>query len=154
MQKVYKERGEKLNPITLIAMLTILMLAFIQNISFSIVSRSRNRNNLKYHMIAAFFSNTIWFLTFRALIKGDMNFVLFMPYCIGTMCGSLCGVKISMFIEKLLGAEADGHLSKKKNDSTCDDLVAYWAYIDNRNRPRHEAPMTFIVWIKADKPIK
>jgi len=103
-----------MNPITLIAILTILGLAFIQNISFSIVSRSRNRNNMKYHLIAAFFSNTIWFLTFRALIKGDMNFILFMPYCVGTMCGSLCGVKISIFIERLLGASADGHLEKKK----------------------------------------
>lgn len=107
-----------MNSVTWIAMLTILGLAFIQNISFSIVSRSRNRNNMKYHLIAAFFSNTIWFLTFRALIKGDMNLILFMPYCLGTMCGSLCGVKISMFIERLLGAEADGHLKKKLTEVT------------------------------------
>ena len=93
-----------------IQLVRILLLAFIQNISFSIVSRSRNRNNVKYHMIAAFFSNTIWFLTFRELIKGDMNFILFMPYCAGTMLGSVFGVKISMFFERLLGASADGHL--------------------------------------------
>lgn len=64
-------------------------------------------------MIAAFFSNTIWFLTFRELIRGDMNLVLFIPYCIGTMVGSVFGVKISMFFEKLLGASADGHLDMK-----------------------------------------
>lgn len=91
--------------------LTILGLAFIQNISFSIVSRSRNRNNLKYHLIAAGFSNTIWFLTFRMLVRGDMNFYLFLPYVVGTMTGSVFGVKISMFIERLLGASADAHLS-------------------------------------------
>lgn len=64
-------------------------------------------------MIAAFFSNTIWFLTFRELIRGDMNLVLFLPYCVGTMIGSMCGVKVSMAIEKWVGAEADGHLKKK-----------------------------------------
>lgn len=95
-------------------MLTILCLAFIQNISFSIVSRSRNRNNIKYHIIAATFSNTIWFVTFRELVKADMNFVLFIPYVLGTVAGSCCGVKISMFIEKLLGASAEDHLERKK----------------------------------------
>jgi len=103
---------------TLVAMLTILGLAFVQNVSFSIVSRSRNRNYMKYHLIAAFFSNTIWFLTFRQLIKGDMNFILFIPYCIGTMFRSVFGVKISMFIERLLGASADQHLKKELKKSS------------------------------------
>ncbi len=93
-------------------MLTVLMLAFIQNISFSIVSRSRNRDNIKYHLIAATFSNTIWFLTFRELVKSDMNFILFLPYVLGTVLGSCFGVKISMRIEKLLGASAESHLNK------------------------------------------
>jgi len=93
-----------------VAIVTILGLAFVQNVSFSVVSRSRNRDNMRYHMIAAFFSNSIWFLTFRELVRADMNLVLFMPYCVGTMIGSLCGVRVSMFIEKLLGASADGHL--------------------------------------------
>lgn len=101
----------------LIKMLTILALAFVQNISFSIVSRSRNRNNIKYHLIAATFSNTIWFLTFRELVKADMSFILFLPYVMGTICGSCCGVKISMFIERLLGASADQHLSSKSKGS-------------------------------------
>jgi len=93
-------------------MMIILILAFIQNVSFSVVSRSRNRNNVKYHIIAASFSNGIWFLTFRQLVRCDMNFLLFLPYCLGTVCGSVCGVKVSMFIERLLGATADGHLGK------------------------------------------
>lgn len=90
----------------------ILVLAFIQNISFSIVSRSRNRNSMTYHLFASIFSNSIWFLTFRELVKSDMNFILFIPYCIGTVSGSICGAKISMWIEYLIGAEADGHLKK------------------------------------------
>lgn len=95
--------------------IVILILAFIQNVSFSIVSRSRNRDNMTYHIIAATFSNTIWFLTFRALVKADMNFILFFPYCIGTVLGSIVGTKIAMFIEKALGASADRHIIKDEN---------------------------------------
>jgi len=150
---------------TLIAMLIILGLAFIQNISFSIVSRSRNRNNMRYHLIAAFFSNTIWFITFRQLVKADMTFVFFLPYCAGTMCGSLCGVRISMFIEKLLGAEADGHLSKDSG-TMAEDLTAYFGYPTTKNLVAYfdyiAAPrlmglkgighLGFGEWLEAGKP--
>ena len=90
----------------------ILGLAFIQNIAFSIVSRSRNRDNKKYHIIASLFSNSIWFLTFRELILGDMNYILFIPYVIGTVIGSSYGMTISMKIEKYLGASADSTIKK------------------------------------------
>lgn len=98
----------------LYGIVTILFLAFAQNVSFSIVSRSRNRNNMTYHLIAATLSNGVWFLTFRQLVLSEMSFILFVPYTIGTVCGSLCGAKLSMWIERLIGAEADGHLEKRK----------------------------------------
>lgn len=91
---------------------TILFLAFAQNVSFSIVSRSRNRNNMTYHLIAATLSNGVWFLTFRQLVLSEMSFILFVPYTIGTVCGSLFGARLSMWIERMIGAEADGHLEK------------------------------------------
>lgn len=91
---------------------SLTVLAFIQNVAFSIMSRSRNRNHTQFHIIAAIFSNGIWFLTFRELVIRDMGLALFPWYCIGTVAGSLCGVKISMFIERLIGAESDGHLKK------------------------------------------
>ena len=94
----------------LLSVLKIFFLAIIQNVSFSVVSRSRNRDNKKYHIIASLFSNSIWFLTFRELILGDMNFLLFIPYVIGTVVGSVYGMSISMYIEKKIGASADGHL--------------------------------------------
>lgn len=97
----------------IVASLTLLVLAFIQNISFSIVSRSRNRNNMRFHLIAAFFSNSIWFLTFRSLVKADMSLYLFPWYCAGTMLGSVFGVRVSMLIEKWLGASADAHIKPK-----------------------------------------
>lgn len=97
---------------SLIPIASILFLAFAQNVSFSIVSRSRNRSSLKYHLIASIFSNSIWYLTFRELVTRDMTFLLFIPYTIGTVAGSLSGVKVSMWIEKWLGADSDSHLKK------------------------------------------
>lgn len=97
----------------ILILLKIFGLAIVQNISFTIVSRSRNRGNKKYHMIASLFSNSIWFLTFRELIQGEMNLILFIPYVIGTIIGSTYGMTISMKIEKWLGASADGHLKIK-----------------------------------------
>lgn len=93
-------------------LLKILALALVQSVSFTIVSRSRNRGSKRYHMIAALFSNSIWFLTFRELVKGDMSLMLFIPYVIGTIAGSTYGMTISMKIEKWLGATADGHIEK------------------------------------------
>jgi hypothetical protein len=96
----------------ILGIVTLMLLAFVQNVSFSIVSRSRNRNSMVYHLIAAIFSNGVWFLTFRYLVTSNMDFALFVPYTIGTVSGSLVGQKISMWIEKLIGATSDGHLVK------------------------------------------
>lgn len=86
----------------------LLMLAFIQNISFTLVSRARNRNNFNFHLIAAIFSNGVWFATFKYLVvdKG-MTMSMFIPYTVGTVLGSLSGSVVSMFIEKVLGATSD-----------------------------------------------
>lgn len=85
--------------------LFILSLAFIQNISFSMVSRSRNRDNMTYHAICSVFSNGIWFLTMRELVVADLTIFLIFPYVIGTVAGSIFGAKISMHIERLIGAK-------------------------------------------------
>jgi uncharacterized membrane protein YdjX (TVP38/TMEM64 family) len=98
---------------TLLPALLITGLAFIQNVSFSIVSRSRNRDNMRYHILAASASNTIWFLTFKQLIIADMAYYIIPFYVLGTVVGSVFGVKVSMKIEKWLGATADGHVTQK-----------------------------------------
>lgn len=90
----------------LILYITLAGLAFIQNTSFSLVSRARNRNHMGYHAVASVLSNGIWFLTFRILVIEDMSFMLFIPYCVGTVLGSLFGAKVSMWVEKKIGAEA------------------------------------------------
>jgi len=83
----------------------MVVMAFCQNVSFSIVSRSRNRDNIPYHLIAAIFSNGVWFATMKFLIvTQQMTWMLMVPYTIGTVSGSVTGQAISMKIEKLIGA--------------------------------------------------
>lgn len=65
---------------------------------------------MTYHIIAATFSNTIWFLTMRQLVVSDLTLMLLLPYTIGTVAGSVFGVKVSMFVERLIGATSDGHI--------------------------------------------
>jgi hypothetical protein len=89
---------------------TIVALAYIQNISFSLVSRSRNRSSMAYHATASVFSNGLWFLTFRYLVAADLSLALIPGYVLGTVLGSVTGAKVSMRIERLLGATADGHI--------------------------------------------
>ncbi len=97
------------NPVNYLYMM---FLAFLQNISFSIVSRARNRDSFVYHMIAAWFSNGVWFATLAYLVHFKLTWVLFIPYTCGTVAGSLTGTQISMFIERILGATSDSHLKQ------------------------------------------
>jgi len=85
--------------------LLLLVLAFFQNVAFSLVSRARNRDNMWYHAIASIASNGIWFACMGILVVYDFTWLLFIPYLIGTVCGSLFGAKVSMKIEKIIGAE-------------------------------------------------
>jgi hypothetical protein len=118
----------------IVACLTLLVLAFAQNVAFSVVSRSRNRNNLKYHLIAAFLSNGVWYLTFRSLVTAGMSLDLFWWYCVGTMFGSCLGVKISMKIEKWLGIGSDDHLKQKPkpDDEKILDIVRRLNRLEDR----------------------
>lgn len=91
----------------------MMIMAFAQNVSFSVVSRSRNRNNIAYHRIAAIFSNSVWFVTAKYLIVTQhMSWLLFIPYTAATVYGSSTGQQISMWIERKLNLAADDHLKK------------------------------------------
>ena len=83
------------------SILTVMVLGFLQNVCFSLVSRSRNRDNMIYHGICAVMSNAFWFLTMRELVLAELTFWLIIPYIIGTVAGSIFGAKVSMRIEKL-----------------------------------------------------
>ena len=85
--------------------LLILVLGFIQNVSFSLVSRARNRDSMTYHAICAMVSNAVWFFTMRELVLADLTLLLLVPYIVGTVTGSLVGARVSMRIEKMIGAK-------------------------------------------------
>lgn len=84
--------------------LSIALLSFFQNVSFSMVGRARNRDNFYYHAIASIFSNGIWIVTLGAVIDSGFNVYTALIYIVGTVSGSLTGAKISMHIEKIIGA--------------------------------------------------
>lgn len=92
--------------------LVVLSLAFASSLSFTMVSRSRNRSHFVYHMIASVGSNTLWFFTFRQLVMQNMTAALVMPFVAGTTFGSLAGAWVSMKVERWLGAASDSHLEK------------------------------------------
>lgn len=112
--------------------LWLMVLAFVQSVSFSIMSRSRNRSNWSYHLIASVFSNGIWFLTFRQLVLADMTLTLLPFYIIGTVAGSLYGVSVSMKIESWLKATSDSHI--KTEISNLDDLKKRIAKLESALR--------------------
>lgn len=85
--------------------INILLLAFAQNVAFTMVSRSRNRDSMAYHAICSVFSNGIWFVTMHHLVTAELSPVLIVPYVIGTVAGSLFGAKTSIIIEKAIGAK-------------------------------------------------
>ena len=88
--------------------LLIISLAFIQNMSFTMVSRARNRDNMWYHAICSVFSNGIWLACFGILgveFFLEQNFWVAIPYIIGTVSGSLFGAKTAIWVEKKIGAK-------------------------------------------------
>lgn len=87
------------------AIVVMMIMAYFQNVSFTLVSRSRNRSSMKYHLVAAILSNGVWFATMKYLIvTQQMTWALWVPYTIGTVAGSLSGQWLSMKIEKMIGA--------------------------------------------------
>lgn len=82
----------------------ILITAFVQNVSFTMVSRSRNRSSKMYHAICSVFSNGLWFLTMNLLVTAELTPMLAIPYIIGTVSGSIVGAEVSERIEKIIGA--------------------------------------------------
>lgn len=90
----------------------LVIIAIIQNTAFTMVSRSRNRDNKTYHIIASILSNGIYFLVFKMMLTDNFAIKLIVPYIIGTVTGSVVGMQVSMFIEKLIGASADAHLKR------------------------------------------
>lgn len=84
--------------------------AFVQNMAFTWVSRSRNSGDPSYHRKAAYFSNGIWFLTniliwrqvWAAIESGSWLHlaVAGVAYCIATSEGSVLMMRRLLKSEK------------------------------------------------------
>lgn len=91
--------------------LYLALLSGVQQLVFTIVSRSRNRGHMGYHMIASILSNGVWFLTFRQANLEHWSPDLYLPFTLGGIAGSVGGAEISMQIERKLGISSDAHVS-------------------------------------------
>lgn len=85
------------------------LLLVVQNAAFTWVSRARNSGSIRYHAVASFFSNGIWFASQLILIsmavRPDMGWerlaALGAVYVSGTVAGSLLMHWVSMrYLEK------------------------------------------------------
>lgn len=107
----------------------LVLLAFAQNISFSVISRARNRNSDNYHLIAAVFSNGVWFLTFQHLVINNMTLSMVLPFIAGTTLGSLFGAAISKSIENILGLTADATKTSSEKNPEKSFLQKYGLFV-------------------------
>ena len=82
----------------------VMCLAFVQNVSFTMGSRARNRDSMAYHAVCSVASNGLWFATMGLLVVADFSWLMAIPYIAGTVAGSLFGAKVSMRIEGAIGA--------------------------------------------------
>lgn len=88
--------------------LILIGLAFVNNLAFAMVSRSRNRDNMYYHSAASMISNFVWFGTMGYMVnQTGFSWDYAIPYTIGTVTGSVTGAKISMKIEKIFNIKSD-----------------------------------------------
>lgn len=69
--------------------LIMLGLTILQNASFTLVSRARNSNSIRYHAIASVLSNGIWLLVIRHVVTNFNNWQLMITYVIGSVTGSI-----------------------------------------------------------------
>ena len=82
----------------------IMVLAFVQNVAYSLQSRAGNRSSNLYHLVAAILASLVFFLTLRSLVVTKVTFDVLLPYIFGTMLGSMYGTSLSTTIETKIGA--------------------------------------------------
>ncbi len=93
--------------------LPLMALAFVQNAGYSLQSRAANRTSNLYHFIAAVFATTVFFVSLAYLIHLKVTLHVLLVYILGTMLGSVYGTKMSVWIERAIGAVAKLGQEKK-----------------------------------------
>ncbi len=90
----------------------VMFLAYAQNTTYGLQSRSANRNSNAYHAIAALAANGVFFLNRNLLVVREVPMALLAAYVLFTIMGTLNGNTISMKIEQALGLSAEGAAGK------------------------------------------
>jgi len=104
----------------MIWLLILVVLAFVQNMAFTLVSRSRNSGDPGYHRYCAWASNGVWFLCQVCIVKsiwdaidaGNFGFVILagIAYTLSTTEGSVFMMKHLLKTERgkrRVGARGD-----------------------------------------------
>ena len=71
-------------------------LVVFQSMTFTFISRARNRNNIKLAVIASVFSNTTWILVFRHIALNLQDWFMYPVYVLAMTLGTLIQMKISI----------------------------------------------------------
>lgn len=96
-------------PMSLVPTILLVMgLAYTQNTTYGLQSRSANRNSNAYHAFAALAANFTFFWSLQLLVRNNLPPTLLAPYVFATILGTLHGNTISMKIESALGLNAEG----------------------------------------------
>lgn len=91
----------------------VMVLAYVQNATYGLQSRSANRNSNAYHAIAALAANAVFFMNRNLLVNHlEVPMILLSAYVFFTMLGTLNGNSISIRIESFLGLSAEGAKGK------------------------------------------
>ena len=91
-------------------------LVFLQSMSFTFISRARNRNNVRVATIASVFSNLSWLLVFRHLVLNLADLVNYIIYIVAMTLGTLVQMKLSLRIEKKFGDQSTIYISGGQRD--------------------------------------
>lgn len=105
-------------------LLSISGLLFLQNFSYTIVSRAGNRNNHLFLLGTSIFNGMVQFFIYQKLVAYKMDWPMFVPYLSGSVSGSIAGAAVSVPIEKKIKASADSHVKTGAKTK-----IAFWPFV-------------------------
>lgn len=80
--------------------LMLMFAAYMQNTCYSLTSRAGNRNSSIYYAFTMMLSSLVFFATLSMLVSKNMTLVLWIPYTVATVLGSISGAALSMKVER------------------------------------------------------
>ena len=87
--------------------ISILFLAFFQQVATTIASRARNRDKRLYHLPFSLFSHLLFGISLIVGIQNTLDVQWLLFYTLGATAGNMLGSEIAMKIEPRINALAD-----------------------------------------------